>query len=334
MEMDEYSDEPPIGNEILDFDDEPPIGNGRGELADYPDEDQESPYQENDNLSGTSTLSHDETLSHEELVRIVNRSVQQGDIDVEKTKELLKLAKGMRTIAAFAADMGITTNNLSRIMCGKIIVLRKDTMIKIVENAAPGSGVTIQALMDAQGYLPWDDAAIGKEGHFVGKCREAIAKVLKDKGFEATYQKQGPGRPEVQPLYNIDITSTALSKGGGRWLIECKKLTNFTWGARGSEKIQHWLDAAMAYYYRGDIAGRISVLVDQQDVFDRIKEKLSSFRLRDEISVILMSEKHWKIIDEYVAPLMDGQEAVLPFSEPCTSSAFSTETASTSNPSL
>ena len=92
-------------------------------------------------------------------------------------------------------------------------------------------------------------------------------------------------------------------------------LTQFSRFPVGIGKTKIWLDSAMAYYYEGGVAGRISLIVDLKSVFDQIKERLSGLTLKDEISVILISTATGEIVEEYVAPLTDGREGKVIFSK-------------------
>ena len=62
----------------------------------------------------------------------------------------------------------------------------------------------------------------------------------------------------------------------------------------------------MAAYYRGLEARRVSIVVDSEDLFNGMKKMLVRYKIRDELSVILVSLEEGKVYDEFVVPLEDG----------------------------
>lgn len=85
--------------------------------------------------------------------------------------------------------------------------------------------------------------------------------------------------------------------------------TPYSHSPTGVEKTKIWLNNAMALYYSGENAGRISIIVNNRTVFEQIRELMSHYKIPDEISVILVSTEKQKVLDEYVMSLSDGQEA-------------------------
>ena len=75
--------------------------------------------------------------------------------------------------------------------------------------------------------------------------------------------------------------------------------------------IEGWIDGAMALYYRGLKAKRVSIVVDSVDLFRAMKVLMGRIVVKDEISVILVSMDEGKVMDEYVMPLEDHHEPAL-----------------------
>ena len=67
--------------------------------------------------------------------------------------------------------------------------------------------------------------------------------------------------------------------------------------------------------YRGENVGRISLIVDYRAACEGIKESLRKHPIRDEISIILISVGAGRILDEYVAPMIDGSIPEFRFTE-------------------
>ena len=62
--------------------------------------------------------------------------------------------------------------------------------------------------------------------------------------------------------------------------------------------IEGWIDYAMAMYYRGLKAKRVSLVVDSEDLFRGMKILMSRIVVKDEISVILVSMDEGKLTGE------------------------------------
>ena len=92
-------------------------------------------------------------------------------------------------------------------------------------------------------------------------------------------------------------------------------MSNYAPLPAGSGRTGIWLDSAMAAYYRGENVGRISLIVDYRAAFESIKESLRKHPIRDEISIILISVGAGRILDEYVAPMIDGSIPEFRFTE-------------------
>ena len=162
------------------------------------------------------------------------------------------------------------------------------------------SGITIEELMDAQGLV---DKNIYKR--YEDNCRCMIADVLLKKNYSVAY----PNGNNQNYSFDFEIITDAIPNGNGRWLFEIKMPTPYSHSPTGVEKTKIWLNNAMALYYSGENAGRISIIVNNRTVFEQIRELMSHYKIPDEISVILVSTEKQKVLDEYVMSLSDGQEA-------------------------
>ena len=245
--------------------------------------------------------------------RQLAQTVRAGEVDRDKLIELVWLAMGNRSQRKFAEDVGVNVSSVSRILSGKVTEIGNNLLAKIAVAADPDTGVTLEKLMEAQGIVP----KAGRhtlDTKFEDNCRRIFCDELLKRGYSVSYAKEpikGPNRRR----WDFEVVTDAIQHGEGRWLVETKMLTQFSRFPVGIGKTKIWLDSAMAYYYEGGVAGRISLIVDLKSVFDQIKERLSGLTLKDEISVILISTATGEIVEEYVAPLTDGREGKVIFSK-------------------
>lgn len=239
----------------------------------------------------------------------LRQSVRVGEVDHDRLIELVALAKGGRSQRKFADDMGVNVSSISRILSGKVTEISNDLIAKIVVAADPNSGVTLDKLMEAQGI-------VSKENRFVlhrkydDNCRRIFLDELLQRGYSVSYPKE-----QKRNRWDIELVTNALPHGEGRWLVDSMTLTEFGRFPVATAKTKMWLNRAMAYYYMGGVAGRISLIIDHQSAYEQLKERLSAITIKDEISVILISTATGKILDEYVAPLTDGREGKVIFSK-------------------
>lgn len=259
---------------------------------------------ENTKISGIETLPQ---LELEKNVVRIQRAVRIGEVDTERTIELVMLAKGPRSLRQFAKVLGVNVSSLSRIINGRVMELRATLLAGIAFHADPNSGVTIDQLMEAQGLTDLENRVITAK-RYEQECRGILADELLKRGYTVKYvvnllQESGSNRM----MYDFEVMTNALGTEGSTWMVECKMMSHYSALPVGVGKSQIWMDAAMGFYYRGGKAGRISLVIDRREIFEQLKERLSKCVIPDEISIILMSVQKRKILDEYVAPLTGGR---------------------------
>lgn len=226
---------------------------------------------------------------------------RSGNSDPETLIKLIKAAMGKRSQRKFAEDLGVNVSSISRILSGKVTEVSDILLAKIAAYADPESGVTLERLMEAQGIVEARSYA-DLDSKFEESCRRIIADELLRKGFSVSYPKEGIENLTARAC-DFQVITDAVGNGG-RWLVEVKTLVVDN-PQRG--RIQAWIDSAMAVYYRGEKVGRISMVVENRQMFEQIKGRLSGFTINDEISVLLVSVSRGMILDEYVAPMKDGR---------------------------
>lgn len=247
----------------------------------------------------------------QEYSRQLAMTVRAGEVDRDKLIELVTLAMGSRSQRKFAADMGVNVSSISRILGGKVTEIGNELIAKIAVAADPDSGVTLEKLMEAQGIVAKEDrVTLWKK--FEDNCRRIFCDELLKRGYSVSYPK-GDRSLYNRQICDFEVVTDAIPHGEGHWLVETKMMTLYGRTPAAIGRTMVWLDRAMAYYYMGKVAGRISLIVDHRDAFDQLKERLSELTLKDEITVILISTAAGRIIEEYVAPLTDGREGKVVF---------------------
>ena len=218
-------------------------------------------------------------------------------------KSQLLLTMGKRSQRQFASAMGVNVSSVSRILSGKVSEISDTLLGKIAAHADPASGVTLEKLMEAQGMVEAENRAQLRR-KYEESCRRILVDALLQRGHMVSYPKEQAYDNGF--FCDFEIQTDALSKGNGRWLVEAKMMPSHTQFPMGTGTLRTWLDSAMAAYYRGEEAGRISLIIDHKAMFEKMKEVLSRYPVRDEISILLISVSGGRILDEYVAPMVDG----------------------------
>lgn len=231
------------------------------------------------------------------------------EVNTEETIALVRAAMGNRSMREFAEAMGMNQSNLSRILNGKVTEIRPYTLASIAYEASPESGVTIEKLMKAQGLtIPEERDPIKKRDR--GESHKIITDELLLRGYnvklEKYYMPQIPGGTFVN-CYSIK--TDALPGGQEDWVFMDKLIKRYP--RVSIAMLEGWIDCAMALYYRGLKAKRISLVVDSEDIFRGMKILMGRIVVKDEISVILVSMDEGKVIDEFVTPLEDDHEPLL-----------------------
>ena len=224
-------------------------------------------------------------------------------VDKEETIALVRAAVGDRSIRKFAEEIGVSPSSISRILNGTSTEIRSSLIAFIASCADPRSEVTLDMLLKAQGFTqPEDRRPVGKREKWESK--RPISDELLIRGYSVQYVVEVPDWSVVANLPTYVLRTDAFSDGEGKWLFYdklCKQVKKVS-----INMIQSWIDGIMAAYYRGLQAKRVSIVLDSDDLFNGMKKMLARYRIRNEISVILISMDDGKVYDEYIIPLEDG----------------------------
>lgn len=247
--------------------------------------------------------------SYQTFLKKAQRLVRIGGVNRDRTIELIEAAKGKRSLRQFAEDLQLSAPTLSRILNGSINSIKPEYLVKIALNAEPGSDVSLDELLKAQGWGNAEDNL--RRARFSEEmCSRIIAYELLKKGCSVSFLRQLPIQNRVRP--DLSITTDAVQ---GDWLFEIKLFpetakVNIMGGLRFA------LNTIMIYYYTGGKAGRYTLVVTTSVAYEEAKRLVKNYGpVPDEISIMYVSMEEEKIIDEYILPLTEGRQAQSLFSQ-------------------
>ena len=154
------------------------------------------------------------------------------DVDKVEFARLLKLAKGGRTMRSFSEVCGVTQSTFTRIIQGANKGASSPELIEaIAKNAVPNSGVTIQALANANGYTieenrPHVKERLDKYFHNLELhirnilCQELIMREYKVRMENSSYKIGRGTRYKPDTIIATDAFSNESQEETTSWCIE------------------------------------------------------------------------------------------------------------------
>lgn len=265
-----------------------------------------------DGIVEQSDISREDFLyGGDELSNMMSRAgmmKRTKDVDKEETIAIVKAAQGERSMRQFAEEMGVNVSSISRILNGSVTEIRPPLLASIVYHAAPGSGVTLEKLLNAQGLtMPEERRPVGKREKWESK--NLIADELLLRGYSVRYVIPKTPLIDMSFFPTYVLRTDAFPGEDGNWYFIdklCKQVKRVS-----IAMVDSWFNSIMALYYRGLKAKRVSLVVDSDDLFRAMKKLMERYEIKDEMSVILVSMETGKVLEEYVAPLTDGRTAEL-----------------------
>ncbi len=227
------------------------------------------------------------------------------EVNKEATISLVKAAQGNRSMRQFAEALSVNVSSISRILNGTTTEISPYLMANIIDKAVPGSGVTFDQLVKAQGLTVTEAREpIGKRQEWIS--RSIITNELLLRGHSVRQDGRvyvSLGKHSFYPDYVIRTDAFPGNKDNWYFIDKLSKKVK----AYSVSMIDSWLNLIMSLYYQGMRAKRVSLVVDDENLFAGMKMWMERYEIKDEISVILVSMETGKVLDEYVAPLTDGR---------------------------
>lgn len=251
---------------------------------------------------------------YETLLAETYNYVKVKPIDAEKTIHLINRIREDRGIIAFTSAIGtISRIQLFRIYKDGSNELKNTTVAGILSAKLPGCNVTLDDFMDAQGKIRIDKQEEYKR-IYKKELRQILLYSLLQSGCEMALQEENKGkRPENedQSKFSIRITQPKESV----WDFEIRTFSYTGRPADISDVINELLSHLVSASVHKRESFKYSLIIDNEFVYRELKEKAETIRLPNEVSIILISAFHRKVIEEYNIPRpgeTDGNTILFP----------------------
>ena len=237
--------------------------------------------------------------------------------DKEKLAELLVRAKGAsRSMRQFALDCGVNPSTLSRIVNMKTSGACTDELLqKVAQNSDTESGITFEILMDANGKVPrrMTGKYTSMEFAITEKAiTDILFKELVLRGYTLSLPQERNEHNALNYHYHTDwaVLTNANSDNDKMELWEFEiwhtMLNEKNSIAHTVMKLRQKFLMVLGLYYTGTMSPKkMSFVLTNREVYDRIVETLENIEFKDVFSIILVNLDEGKVEEEYVFPLVD-----------------------------
>lgn len=224
--------------------------------------------------------------------------------DKKRYAELVLAAKGPnRTAQQFAADIGVPPSTLSRIINMKNSTASADRILyAIAENAADGSGVTVEMLKEANGLINRGTYFRQWEGKFEDYSEIIVSEIKRlgyaDDDMEIIKADIPENREKMKIAvgagvqYRSDLQIT--TKDYGRWIFEYKGAPGMT----GSGIFHRWI-LMMLFALQDNEIDKASIVFGNKALYLQMKRLLDDVKTHKCISAILIDAGSGEITEEY-----------------------------------
>ena len=237
-------------------------------------------------------------------------TLKSTSVDFEKFAELLLKAKGEdRTMQQFAADIGTHPSTLSRIVHMKNTGPSAVSLLEsIAEQADPESGVTLDMLMEVNGKKEKHKLRVDQLLELEGQCRDIVVNALNALDFE--FDERG-AEIAIGKLSSYSYDFAVEIKNFGIWAFDVKmsgisNRPNKPNVPVGGGATRQWINTALSSFYLNNNIKKISLLVTMRIEFLQLCEIISSMRIPDILSIVLVSPSDGRVIDEFCSLREDG----------------------------
>ncbi len=247
-------------------------------------------------------------------------------VDKERLAQYIEAAKGPgRTMKQFAEECEVNPSTLSRIANKKLVGGSSETLMQaIFEHADPNSGLTLDALMDANGMVPVGSVRISEYRLQEMKATELITTEIMLR-VRAVVYPQRQLRLSRTMGYSPDVVFESESFGGkGMWAFDiipashylpryeesvtderiAKHRNSFMNRRRFFDRISRY--ATISYFHPEEVPQRFSHVVLDKDFFDDIIAEYGEQKFQGNVSVILIDVNNLKVVDEFIFPRQEG----------------------------
>lgn len=247
-------------------------------------------------------------------------------VDKERLAQYLDAAKGPgRTMKQFAEECNVNPSTLSRIANKKLVGASSESlMMAIFEHADPNSGITLDALMDANGMVPVGSVRYNDLFEMEKKVTSIITSELMRR-VSATICPSKPFRLSRTMGSHPDIVYESDSFGGNKlWAFDVvmgsrlvyrkaddsideqhtkrrNKMMNIR---RFFERLARY--TALHYFHLEEVPQRFTYVLLDKDYFEDIISEYGEQIFKGYVSLLLVDANNLKILDEFIFP-HDGE---------------------------
>lgn len=249
------------------------------------------------------------------------------EMDKDKFAELLNAAKGARTMKDFSEVCGVNPSTFTRIIQKANKGSSSTELLEaIAENAAPNSGVTIEALADANGYTTEKDWGIKAlklstmGTNIETLVRNVLVQELIDRNAEV---RMGNIRYNFGKTMALSPDALIMTDAFGQkdevWFVDSiattmdtksKSINKTTLKRMAFDRLSRFVFISMnkIELFR---PSRFSLVFFDKEIFNLIVEEFSETLVPTYISLILIDTLNSTISDEFVLPRVscDTQES-------------------------
>ncbi len=240
------------------------------------------------------------------------------EMDKDKFAELLNVAKGARTMKDFSETCGVNPSTFTRIIQKANKGSSSTELLEaIAENAAPNSGVTIEALADANGYTVERDCGIKAlrlttmGTNIETLVRNVLVQELIDRNAEV---RMGNIRYNFGKTMALSpdalIMTDAFGKKDEVWFVDSiattmdtktKSINKTTLKRMAFDRLSRFVFISMnkIELFR---PSRFSLVFFDKEIFNLIVEEFSETLVPTYISLILVDTLNSTISAEFVLP--------------------------------
>lgn len=241
-----------------------------------------------------------------------------NEVNFEVLARCTELAKGNRSLREFAEVCETTGATLSRIINQQVSAPIGDRLLmSIAENAAEGSGVTLDVMLvanglqpirlnDAAGEIDWEKTIQSSSTINIRKDEAVSEQIARDILQNELLNRGYSLKLEMEPViyeqkkdfrYTADFgfkTNALKDIGLDTWCFDV--MSNWTVHSR------HRMHTLFSACYLGNPTGnrkKLSLVVLNKEAFERLKEQYAGIVIRDYISIIYIDPAQRKVIEEY-----------------------------------
>lgn len=226
----------------------------------------------------------------------VSKRHKLTDEQCAKRVELIDLARGNLSIPQFAKKAGIAHSILYKIKSGATReACSYDVLAAIAKNAAEGSGVTLEALLEANGYPPPNTMSL-EEAQGLEKIKTVFMENIPGADFEIV-------REEIKDDLFGFFCDYKVSVNGITWLIDDES-TMIRWGKYSctdtvESEMEAYEKAIARCIFRaqsGNDGYRYSLLIREEECFNKIGKVIETLKLDSCVSVVFVKFREGRII--------------------------------------